>query len=127
MSESYFKNSRYVKELSASDFQSGDKSWLLKDKSCAIVLFYAPWCPHCKAVKDVYEEFAKNVGFMKVYAYNSESNPSHISTIRSDRPGLISGYPTIHFYKNGEPTVVFDGERSYAKLLDAAMKQCSGK
>lgn len=121
--QSYFLKSRFVKELSAKDFEEVS-TWKLKSKECCAVLFYADWCPHCKALKSEWEEFGKIAGFFEVYAFNCAKHTKHIEKIREDMPGLVRSYPTIIFYSNGNPTETYEGERKHSNFLKACMKVC---
>jgi thiol-disulfide isomerase/thioredoxin len=121
---SYFTKSKYVKEIGPKDFKE-IATWKLKDDGCCIVLFYADWCPHCKAIKDEWEEFAKIAAFMNVYAFNCAKYASYIDKIKEDMPQLVTGYPTIVFYSKGDPTETYRDERTRQKLLKASMRVCN--
>lgn len=121
--QSYFLKSRYVKELGSKDFDQ-IATWKLKDDGCCVVLFYADWCPHCKAIKDVWEDYAKTATFMNVYAFNCAKFTSHVDKIKEDMPQLITGYPTIVFYNKGHPTETYRDERTKSHLLKASMRIC---
>ena len=120
---SYFRKSKFVKELAPHDFE-GVATWKLKDKKCAAVLFYADWCPHCKAIKDEWEKLGSLAAFFEVYAFNCARHARHTEKIREDMPGLIKSYPTIIFYTKGEPREAYVGERTHANFLKACMRVC---
>lgn len=126
--DSYFEGNRYVKELSPDDFD--DKIlYKLNENSNGVrgtcfVLFYAPWCPHCKAVKDDYINFAKTAGFIDVYAVDCEKHKEYISKIKEDVPELIKGYPTIVIYNNFLPSEHYENERSTEKFIEKASDVC---
>src|SRR5690348_1758523 len=120
---SYFTGSKNVTELSPRDFD-GAATWKLKNKKCVAVLFYAPWCPWCKKVKDAWEELGKHAMFMDVCAMDCEKYKAHILKIKEDMPGLIKAYPTIAYYHNGSPEEIHNGERDYKSLLVGGMKAC---
>jgi thiol-disulfide isomerase/thioredoxin len=122
--KSYFLTSRNVTELSSSDFEQV-ATWRLKSKKCTAVLFYADWCPHCKVLKDVWEDLGKKAAFFEVAAFNCARHQGHTAKIKADMPGLIGGYPTIVFYVKGEPKEAYDGERVVGKLLKKCMAVCS--
>lgn len=121
---SYFDSSKGVKELAPEDF-SDVKTPNLKSKKCSVVLFYAPWCGYCKGVKPDWEKLGKTALFMDVLAFNCEKHSSHLSKIKEELPELVKGFPTIVFYKNGEPVHQQSPEqRDYSNLLKACMKLC---
>jgi protein disulfide-isomerase A6 len=58
-----------------------------------IVEFYAPWCGHCKALKDDWETLARGMGnVVRVGAVDA--------TVQTEIAGSygIHGYPTILFF-----------------------------
>lgn len=95
-------NSQYYSE----HFESNNKKKL--------VLYYAPWCPHCKPVKPVFDELSK------IYAGNNEVT---IKSINGDEePSLlkeqnVKGYPTIRLFV-GEKSFEYKGERTAEKLQE---------
>lgn len=121
--ESYFTNSNDVQELSSDDFDQ-ISTWKLKSHTCTAVLFYAPWCPWCKKVKDEWSRFGRAAKFMDVAAFDCEKYLSHLSKIKEDMPSLVKGFPTIIFYVNGVPVESFAGDRTYTNLLKAGMIVC---
>lgn len=120
---SYFSGSANVQELSPKDFDSV-ATWKLKMPGCVAVFFYAPWCPHCKAVREEWENFGKSATFMDATAFNCEKYSSHLMKIKEDMPSLVAGFPTIIYYIDGKPTETFAGERTYTNLLKKGMKVC---
>ena len=74
-----------------------------------LVLFYAPWCGHCKTLMPAWDQLAqenKDV-MMKV---NCDEQPEV-----AEKHG-IAGFPTIKFCRNGlhdaNNTVTYDGDRT---------------
>lgn len=122
-SASYFENSLYVKELTPKDFDNVS-TWKLKNLACSVVLFYAPWCPHCKAIKDVWSQLGKTASFINVFAFNCEKYSGHLMKIKEDMPNLVKGFPTIIYYTDGTPTENFEGERTHNNLLKKSMSVC---
>ena len=119
----YFAKNLFVKELKPSDFDPV-ATWALKDKNCSIVLFYAPWCGYCKAVKEEWIKLGKIATFMEVCSFNCEKYKGHLEKIQHDMPQLVRSYPTIIFYKHGNPVEQYDGDRTYQNLLKACMRVC---
>ena len=128
MTESYFDSSSHVVELSPSDFDN-TLSWKLGSSkcNCCVILFYLPWCPYCKAVKNDWEKLGKVAKFFDVYAFNAEKNKKHMLQIKEELPDLIRGYPTIIVYKKGEPVEKIGEDevsRSFSRLLSDIMRVC---
>ena len=124
----YFASSRFVTELKSKDFDP-IATWRLKRHKCSIVLFYCAWCPHCKAVKKIWEHLGETAAFFDVCAYNCEKNWTHLDQIKSDMPELIRGFPTIIIYENGEPIEKVgqtESERNVGHFIDACMRACKG-
>ena len=113
-----------IREIGISDFESshpGD----LKDKTCTAVMFFAPWCGHCQALKPQWKTLQDMRGFMKVVAFDCDVNQDFVAKIGKRYPGLITGYPTILFYKNGKPVKKYTGERTAQNILKSCMDICS--
>ncbi len=132
--EDYFgQDNRYVIELTPDDFDER-APWVLKPRSAVktknygsgLLLFYAPWCPHCKSLKEPWLEAAKMAGFCDFYAFNCEKYQSHLDKIKADMPELTRGYPTIILYRNGQPDEYYQGERTKQAFLDTCMRICGG-
>ena len=120
---SYFNGSHFVKELSPKDFDP-ISPWKLKDKKCAIVLYYKPSCPYCKDIKDTWSKLGEVAAFFDVYALNAEKYRVHVAKIKEDMPNLITSYPTIIIYQDGEPKEYYQGERTTGELLKACLRTC---
>lgn len=120
---SYFQQSKYVNELSPQDFDKM-KTHKLKSKKCTMVLFYAPWCGHCKAAAPIWEQLGKMSTFIEIDAFNCELYKNHVMKMNIDSPGFIEYYPTIVFYENGIP-IKYDGKRELGQLTKFAMNKCS--
>ena len=76
----------------------------LKSEPSALVMFYAPWCGHCKRMKPEYNSAAsklKQLGIKgKLVAVDAQKEPSLGTRFN------IRGYPSVKYFKNGE--VAFD-------------------
>lgn len=124
-SEDYFGAAhKFVDELTPNDFNS-EVPWELKDQKCGLVLFYAPWCGFCKAVKGNWESAAKKTGFCDYMAFNCEKNKAWCLKIKEENPDFIKSYPTIVVYKKGKPIKNYEGERDPPSLISLCMKSCT--
>lgn len=80
-----------------------------------VILFYAPWCGHCKNFHPEFERFAEAVkGTMRVGAINADqySNVGQQYGVR--------GFPTIKYWKMGTKSIAspldYQGQRTAAAL-----------
>jgi len=67
----------------------------------------------------------ETAAFFDVYSLNCEKHKAHVAKIKEDMPNLITSYPTIVIYQNGNPIEQFvDEERNVKNLTDACIRAC---
>jgi thiol-disulfide isomerase/thioredoxin len=84
-----------------------DKNGNLKDfdELSGIILFYAPWCGHCKDMKPIYIQMADKLkGFnVRAFAVNGDKSKDLLRRINPEVWGyLVRGFPTIVGYHKGK-------------------------
>ncbi|RZC35474.1 Thioredoxin domain containing protein [Asbolus verrucosus] len=102
----------YVLELNDNDF---DKE--IAQHGIAVVMFYAPWCGHCKKLKPEYEKAAEemnrndpSVAFIKIDC--TEAGKETCSKYN------IESYPTLKIFQSGEFSQDYDGPRKASGIVD---------
>ncbi|KAJ8955403.1 hypothetical protein NQ318_003501 [Aromia moschata] len=100
-----------VLEFSDSDFDSR-----IAEHETALVMFYAPWCGHCKRLKPEYAKAAEDlirndppVGLVKVDCTEAGKETCNKYS--------VSGYPTLKIFRNGELSQDYNGPREAAGIV----------
>ncbi len=110
-----------------------EKEVINNDKD-VILLFYAPWCTHCKELSPKYEEVGKKLKDKnpKLLIAKIDGSENEVENIE------ISGFPTIMFFpgnkKNKSPIeykgrrttediIQFIKQNSYNKIIDEEIKE----
>lgn len=81
------------------------------------VKFFAPWCGHCKRLAPTWEELSgkfadiDGVKIGKVDCTEDNNANRELCTAQG-----VSGFPTLHIYKNGEKIEEYNGKRAIGDL-----------
>ncbi|EFA11421.1 Protein disulfide-isomerase-like Protein [Tribolium castaneum] len=106
-----FAKEEDVLEFSDSDFESR-----VAEHETALVMFYAPWCGHCKKLKPEYAKAAEDL----------IRNDPPIALVKVDCTEAgketcnkhgVSGYPTLKIFRNGEFSQEYGGPREAGGIV----------
>ncbi|XP_010754167.1 protein disulfide isomerase family A, member 8 [Larimichthys crocea] len=104
---------RHVLELGDADFD-----YLAAEHETMLVMFYAPWCGHCKKLAPEFEKAATRlkgtVQLAKVDCTAHSETCGHFG---------VSGYPTLKIFRNGRDSAPYDGPRSADGIYQYMKKQ----
>lgn len=102
-------------------YHVGDDHWkeFKKEHANMLVMFYAPWCGHCKAAKPAFARASETLqGVADVVAVDC--------TEHTDTCGEygVNGYPQIKFISASKKKAVdFNGDRNESKLVEFVQAQ----
>jgi protein disulfide-isomerase-like protein len=88
--------------------QQNEETFAIKGKGKQLVLFYAPWCPHCKTMMADWDKFAaENKSSVTAIKVNSDEQPDLVKEYS------IQGFPTIVLLDaSGKNIATYEGERT---------------
>jgi len=94
-----------VLELTDSDFESS-----LAQYDTVLVMFYAPWCGHCKRLKPEYAKAAEDLIRNDPPVYLAKVDCTEGGKETCNKHG-VSGYPTLKIFRNGDVSQEYGGPR----------------
>lgn len=99
------------------DLDAGSFKQTIEGHEAALVMFYAPWCPHCQEAKPKFvsaaKEVAKEAG--KVLGMINCDEKQNQELCASEK---IEGYPTLKFYSKGKHIQDYEDENSEKAFID---------
>ena len=110
LSLQFFDKDSKVIQLNKDNF---DKQ-VIDSEELWLILFYAPWCGHCKAFHPEFEKVSKATkGLFRIGAVNCEDERDIAQKYK------IDGYPTVLFFGDDKTkTEEYEGNRKADKVIE---------
>ena len=89
--------------------------FIRKEKKPILIMFYAPWCGHCKRLKP---EFASAATRLKGQAVLAGMDVDTLSARDVKIEYNITGYPTVLYFKGGEMVYAYGGDRTEEGIVE---------
>ena len=113
----YFIYDKFLKEgFEGFETDSGNLDDQVKSGT-KLVLFYADWCGHCKKIKPVWDETAKEINSDEVKMIKVNCGEGSKEDQEIMKKYSIDGYPTIIKFVNGKATL-YQGDRDADSFKD---------
>jgi len=101
-----------------------EKEVINNDKD-VMLIFYAPWCNHCKEFMPKYEEAANKLKVNdKLIFAKIDGSANEVESI------TISGFPTLFFFpgnKKSEKPIQYNGKRTTEEIIEFIKKYSNNK
>ncbi|XP_038058107.1 protein disulfide-isomerase A5-like [Patiria miniata] len=88
---------------------------LAKEKKPILLMFYAPWCGHCKKMKPEFAGAAKELKDSAVLAGLDVDIPTNYEVRTAYN---ITGFPTILYFEDGQRKYDYGGERDQNGIIE---------
>ncbi|AIN97682.1 hypothetical protein LPMP_201880 [Leishmania panamensis] len=114
----------YGRSSAVTELTSSSLNAFVNTHKPVVILFYAPWCGHCKQFHPEFERFAQLMkGIIRVGAIDADRN-THIG-----QQFGVRGFPTIKYWRSGAKSVSsaqnYQGQRTAAALQSLMIGEIS--
>ncbi|EAN78229.1 bloodstream-specific protein 2 precursor [Trypanosoma equiperdum] len=83
-----------------------------------LILFFAPWCGHCKNFAPTFDKIAKEFDATDLIVAELDATANYVNSSTF----TVTAFPTVFFVPNGGKPVVFEGERSFENVYEFVRK-----
>lgn len=108
-----FKNDKSNKAISNATILTPSKG------ECIVVLFYTPWCGHCKTFKPVFQEVMEELNGKKT-ANNKTLDIKMVNCDEEKELGKkyeVAAYPTVKILGDNGSVIEYEGSRDKDSLM----------
>nr|CDS29466.1 Viral IAP associated factor [Hymenolepis microstoma] len=87
---------------------------------CVLIMFYAPWCGHCKQLKPIWDDLGERFkDHPEVLIAKLDATANELEDVK------ISSFPTIKLFpKNSDDIIDYSNERTVKAFTDFIEKEC---
>nr|CCC93939.1 protein disulfide isomerase [Trypanosoma congolense IL3000] len=86
-----------------------------------LILFFAPWCGHCKNFAPTYEKIAAEFNESNIIVAELDATANYVNSSIFK----ITGFPTVFFVPSGGKPILFEGDRSLGNVSEFVRKHAT--